>query len=257
MGTRVRVPARFRSALSARSTSRARHKCRSRRISRSSGGGPVHGPAAISHLAHRSAPAAGPRASPGAVQIRGYGPVNGTAFVPATPAPSWGPLLDAVDRHVAPSGENRRRRALRRRRRARLPGRRGARPGPGQRADRRDRDAAAERSARRGPRRSQPIAARAWPRPRARSPPCCAAPRWTPRRAASASSPNRSQPGAADRRRAPPRAGSRSTRCRRARARRCRCCARLDAQLTPLLEAQRAGDWITVADILEYKTSRR
>ena len=26
----------------------------------------------------------------------------------------------------------------------------------------------------------------------------------------------------------------------------------LDAQLTPLLEAQRAGDWITVADILEY-----
>jgi hypothetical protein len=31
--------------------------------------------------------------------------VNGTAFVPATPVPSWGPLLDAVDRHVAPSGE--------------------------------------------------------------------------------------------------------------------------------------------------------
>ena len=26
----------------------------------------------------------------------------------------------------------------------------------------------------------------------------------------------------------------------------------LDAQLTPLLEAQAAGDWITVADILEY-----
>ena len=31
--------------------------------------------------------------------------LNGTAFVPTTPAPSWGPLLDAVDRHVAPSGE--------------------------------------------------------------------------------------------------------------------------------------------------------
>jgi hypothetical protein len=31
--------------------------------------------------------------------------LNGTAFVPVTPAPSWGPLLDAVDRHVAPSGE--------------------------------------------------------------------------------------------------------------------------------------------------------
>lgn len=31
--------------------------------------------------------------------------LNGTAFVPATPAPSWGPLLDAVDRHVAASGE--------------------------------------------------------------------------------------------------------------------------------------------------------
>ena len=31
--------------------------------------------------------------------------LNGTAFVPAKPAPSWGPLLDAVDRHVAPSGE--------------------------------------------------------------------------------------------------------------------------------------------------------
>ena len=26
----------------------------------------------------------------------------------------------------------------------------------------------------------------------------------------------------------------------------------LDAQLTPLLDAQRAGGWITVADILEY-----
>jgi hypothetical protein len=26
----------------------------------------------------------------------------------------------------------------------------------------------------------------------------------------------------------------------------------LDAQLAPLLEAQRGGDWITVADILEY-----
>jgi hypothetical protein len=31
--------------------------------------------------------------------------LNGTNFVPVTPAPSWGPLLDAVDRHVAPSGE--------------------------------------------------------------------------------------------------------------------------------------------------------
>jgi hypothetical protein len=31
--------------------------------------------------------------------------VNGTAFVPPTPVPSWGPLLDAVDRHVEPSGE--------------------------------------------------------------------------------------------------------------------------------------------------------
>lgn len=31
--------------------------------------------------------------------------LNGTAFVPPTPVPSWGPLLDAVDRHVAPSGE--------------------------------------------------------------------------------------------------------------------------------------------------------
>jgi hypothetical protein len=31
--------------------------------------------------------------------------LNGTAFVPVTPAPSWRPLLDAVDRHVAPSGE--------------------------------------------------------------------------------------------------------------------------------------------------------
>ena len=31
--------------------------------------------------------------------------LNGTAFVPTTPAPSWGPLLDAVDRHVAPTGE--------------------------------------------------------------------------------------------------------------------------------------------------------
>jgi hypothetical protein len=31
--------------------------------------------------------------------------LNGTAFVPATPAPSWGPLLAAVDRHVEPTGE--------------------------------------------------------------------------------------------------------------------------------------------------------
>lgn len=31
--------------------------------------------------------------------------LNGTAFVPATPVPAWGPLLDAVDHHVAPSGE--------------------------------------------------------------------------------------------------------------------------------------------------------
>jgi hypothetical protein len=31
--------------------------------------------------------------------------VNGTAFVPPTPTPCWGPLLDAVDRHVEPTGE--------------------------------------------------------------------------------------------------------------------------------------------------------
>ena len=31
--------------------------------------------------------------------------LNGTAFVPPAPAPSWGPLLDAVDSHVAPTGE--------------------------------------------------------------------------------------------------------------------------------------------------------
>ena len=31
--------------------------------------------------------------------------LNGTAFVPGTPSPSWGPLLAAVDRHVAPTGE--------------------------------------------------------------------------------------------------------------------------------------------------------
>ena len=31
--------------------------------------------------------------------------LNGTAFVPALPVPNWGPLLDAVDRHVAPTGE--------------------------------------------------------------------------------------------------------------------------------------------------------
>ena len=31
--------------------------------------------------------------------------LNGTAFVPPTPVPSWGPLLDAVDSHVAPTGE--------------------------------------------------------------------------------------------------------------------------------------------------------
>jgi hypothetical protein len=31
--------------------------------------------------------------------------LNGTAFVPVTPSPSWGPLLAAVDRHVEPSGE--------------------------------------------------------------------------------------------------------------------------------------------------------
>jgi hypothetical protein len=31
--------------------------------------------------------------------------LNGTAFVPTTPVPNWGPLLDAVDRHVAPTGE--------------------------------------------------------------------------------------------------------------------------------------------------------
>jgi hypothetical protein len=31
--------------------------------------------------------------------------VNGTAFVPGTPAPNWGPLLAAVDSLVAPSGE--------------------------------------------------------------------------------------------------------------------------------------------------------
>ena len=49
----------------------------------------VHGPAAISHLARYVATVL----------------LNGTAFVPAAPAPSWGPLLDAVDRHVAPSGE--------------------------------------------------------------------------------------------------------------------------------------------------------
>lgn len=31
--------------------------------------------------------------------------LNGTAFLPPAPAPSWGPLLDAVDSHVAPTGE--------------------------------------------------------------------------------------------------------------------------------------------------------
>ena len=31
--------------------------------------------------------------------------VNGTAFVPPIPVPSWGPLLDAVDRLVEPTGE--------------------------------------------------------------------------------------------------------------------------------------------------------
>jgi hypothetical protein len=31
--------------------------------------------------------------------------LNGTAFLPATPVPNWGPLLAAVDRHVAPTGE--------------------------------------------------------------------------------------------------------------------------------------------------------
>ncbi len=31
--------------------------------------------------------------------------LNGTAFRPAAPVPNWGPLLDAVDRHVAPTGE--------------------------------------------------------------------------------------------------------------------------------------------------------
>jgi hypothetical protein len=31
--------------------------------------------------------------------------LNGTAFVPSSPAPSWGPLLAAVDRHVEPTGE--------------------------------------------------------------------------------------------------------------------------------------------------------
>ena len=31
--------------------------------------------------------------------------VNGTAFVPKTPMPSWGPLLNAVDRHIEPSGD--------------------------------------------------------------------------------------------------------------------------------------------------------
>jgi hypothetical protein len=31
--------------------------------------------------------------------------VNGAAFVPRTPVPSWGPLLAAVDSHVAPTGE--------------------------------------------------------------------------------------------------------------------------------------------------------
>ena len=31
--------------------------------------------------------------------------LNGTAFVPSSPVPSWGPLLAAVDRHVEPTGE--------------------------------------------------------------------------------------------------------------------------------------------------------
>ena len=31
--------------------------------------------------------------------------LNGSAFIPPTPVPSWGPLLDAVDSHVAPTGE--------------------------------------------------------------------------------------------------------------------------------------------------------
>jgi hypothetical protein len=31
--------------------------------------------------------------------------LNGSAFVPSTPAPCWGPLLAAVDSHVAPTGE--------------------------------------------------------------------------------------------------------------------------------------------------------
>jgi hypothetical protein len=31
--------------------------------------------------------------------------LNGTPFVPVAPAPSWGPLLDAVDRHITSSGE--------------------------------------------------------------------------------------------------------------------------------------------------------
>jgi hypothetical protein len=31
--------------------------------------------------------------------------LNGTAFAPSTTVPSWGRLLDAVDEHVAPTGE--------------------------------------------------------------------------------------------------------------------------------------------------------
>ena len=56
-------------------------------------------PAGISHRAHRW-----PRCPVDWSRYRGS-PLNGTAFVPPTPAPSWGPLLDAVDRHVEPSGE--------------------------------------------------------------------------------------------------------------------------------------------------------
>jgi hypothetical protein len=31
--------------------------------------------------------------------------LNGSTFIPPTPVPSWGPLLEVVDSHVAPTGE--------------------------------------------------------------------------------------------------------------------------------------------------------
>ena len=178
--------------------------------------------------------------------------LNGTAFVPPTPVPSWGPLLDAVDQHVAPSGE------------IVATVRFDGVDEPGFRDDAvlglvlgseliveietlHPNDLLGE---------VLDEASRSLPAVAASARELADVLRGAQVDAAARGigqlAETDRQPGAAGRRRPPRRARVALDTLQTREGPAMPLLRTLDAQLTPLLEAQRAGDWITVADILEY-----